>query len=179
MDGVNPFIGMPRRMCLEILEECDLTKIINSLSACEKLRCISLRLGDSKRVFTDYGKPVTYACVGPQVSRNSQTVLSHPPYMDALPDAHWQSLVWMMKCAERSFPMIADHSVVSHLHHVGILPDGYVRTNPLPQIPTKQSVPTNKDSLPGYFGIPIVIPTLRSLIGPAISKVRTPWLSFH
>ena len=62
---------------------------------------------------------------------------------------------------------------------VGILPDGYVRTNPLPQIPTRQSVPTNKDSLPGYFGIPIAIPTLRSLIGPAISKVRTPWLSFH
>ncbi len=37
MDGVNPFIRMPRRMCLEILEECDLTKINNSLSACEKL----------------------------------------------------------------------------------------------------------------------------------------------
>jgi hypothetical protein len=27
--------------------------------------------------------------------------------------------------------------------------------------------------------IPIVIPTLRNLIGPAMSKVRTPWLSFH
>jgi hypothetical protein len=37
--------------------------------------------------------------------------------MDALPDAHWRSLVWMIKCAERSFRMIADHSVVSHLHH--------------------------------------------------------------
>ncbi len=104
-------------MCLEILDECDLTKIINSLSACEKLRPIALRRGDSKRVFTDYGKPVTYACVGPQVSRNSQTVLSHPPYTDALPDAHWRSLVWMMKRAEGSFRMIADHTVVSHLHH--------------------------------------------------------------
>jgi hypothetical protein len=62
---------------------------------------------------------------------------------------------------------------------VGILPDEYVRTNPLPQIPTKQSVPTSKDSLPGYFRIPIVIPTLCSLIRPAMSKVRTPWLSFH
>ncbi len=89
MDGVNPFIRMPQRMCLEILKECDLTKIINSLSACEKLQRIALRRGDSKRVFTDYGKPVTYACVGPQVSRHSLTVLSHPPYMDALPDAHW------------------------------------------------------------------------------------------
>ncbi len=66
---------------------------------------------------------------------------------------------------------------------VGILPDGYVCTNPLPQIPTKQSTSTpattSKDSLTGYFGISIVIPTLRSLIGPAMSKVRTPWLSFH
>ena len=57
---------------------------------------------------------------------------------------------------------------------VGILPDGYVRTNPLPQIPTKQSIPPSKDSL-----IPIAIPTLRSLIGPAIDKVQIPWLSFH
>ncbi len=63
---------------------------------------------------------------------------------------------------------------------VGILPDGYVRTDPLPQIPTiKQSVPASRERLPGYFRIPIVIPTLRSLIGPAIGKVRTPWLSFH
>jgi hypothetical protein len=121
VDGVKPFIRMPRRMCLDILEECDLKKIINSLVACEKLRHISLRRGDSKRVFTDYGKPVTYACVGPQVSRNSQTVLDHPPFMDALPDVHWRSLVWMMKCAERCFRMIADHTVVSHLHHAKLV----------------------------------------------------------
>ena len=38
MDGVNPFIRMPRMMCLEIIEECDLNKNINSLSACENLR---------------------------------------------------------------------------------------------------------------------------------------------
>ena len=62
---------------------------------------------------------------------------------------------------------------------VGILPDGYVRTNPQPQIPTKQSVPPSKDSLLGYYRIPIAIPTLRSLVGPAIDKVRIPWLSFH
>ena len=61
---------------------------------------------------------------------------------------------------------------------VGILPDGYVRTNPLPQIPTKQSVPASRECLPGYFGIPIVIPTLHSLIRPTIGKVQTPWLSF-
>jgi hypothetical protein len=62
---------------------------------------------------------------------------------------------------------------------VGILPDGYVRTHPLPQIPTKQSVPASREHLPDYFGIPIVIPTLHSLIGPAKGKVQTPWLSFH
>jgi len=64
-------------------------------------------------------------------------------------------------------------------YYVGILPDGYIRTNPLPQIPTKQSVPPSKDSLLGYYGIPLAIPTLRSLIGPSIDKVRIPWLSFH
>ena len=89
IDGVNPFIRMPRRMSLEIIQECGLIKITKSLSACENLRRTALMRGDAKRVFTDYGKHVTYACVGPQVSRNSHTVLSHPPYMDALPDAHW------------------------------------------------------------------------------------------
>jgi hypothetical protein len=62
---------------------------------------------------------------------------------------------------------------------VGILPDGYIRTNPLPQITTRQSVPPSKDSLLGYYRIPIAIPTLRSLVGPTIDKVRIPWLSFH
>jgi hypothetical protein len=62
---------------------------------------------------------------------------------------------------------------------VGTLPDGYVRTNPLPQVPTRQSVPTTRKHLPGYFGLPIGIPTLGSIIGPAIARVRTPWLSFH
>jgi hypothetical protein len=66
-----------------------------------------------------------------------------------------------------------------HFPDVGILPEGYVRTNPLPQIPTKQNVPASRERLPGYFGIPTVIPMLRSLIGPAISKVQTPRLSCH
>ena len=71
----------------------------------------------------------------------------------------------------------------SHLllvvYFVGTLPDGSVRMNPLPQIPTKQSVPTKQERLPGYLGIPIGIPTLRSLIGPAIARMRKPWFSFH
>ncbi len=48
------------------------------------------------------------------------------------------------------------------VYFVGTLPDGYVRTNPLPQIPTMQSVPTTRERLPGYLGIPIGIPMLRS-----------------
>ncbi len=62
---------------------------------------------------------------------------------------------------------------------VGILPDGYQWTNPLPQIPTKQSVPTGREVLPGYFGLPIRIPTLCSLIGPAVGKAQIPWLPCH
>ena len=63
--------------------------------------------------------------------------------------------------------------------YIGILPDGCVRRDPLPQIPTTQSVPASRERLPGYFGIPIVIPTLCNLIGSATSKVQTPWISFH
>ncbi len=60
---------------------------------------------------------------------------------------------------------------------VGTLPDGYVRTNPLPQVPTKQSVQTNRICLPPYFGFPIVIPTLCRIVGPVIARARIPrWL---
>lgn len=38
IDGVHPFIRMPRRMSLSILDECGLSKISNSLTACENLR---------------------------------------------------------------------------------------------------------------------------------------------
>jgi hypothetical protein len=72
---------------------------------------------------------------------------------------------------------------VATLITVGILPDGHLHTNPLPQIPTKQNVPTSKECLPGYFGILMVIYTLRSRIRPALDKVRTPWfcclLDYH
>ncbi len=58
---------------------------------------------------------------------------------------------------------------------VGTLPEGYVRTNPLPQVPTKQSVPTSRIHLPPYFGLPIVIPMLPRIVGPAIARARIPW----
>jgi hypothetical protein len=58
---------------------------------------------------------------------------------------------------------------------VGTLPDGYHKLNPLPQVPTKQSVLTSKVCLPPYFGLPIGIPTLCKIIRPAIARARIPW----
>jgi hypothetical protein len=58
---------------------------------------------------------------------------------------------------------------------VGNLPDGYVRTNPLPQVLTKQSDQTSRICLPAYFGLPIVIPMLRRIVEPAIARARIPW----
>ncbi len=57
---------------------------------------------------------------------------------------------------------------------VGTLPDGHIRMYPLPQVPTKQSVPTRGKRLPTYFGIPLLIPTLCRAIGRAIARVQTP-----
>ncbi len=37
IDGVNPFIRMPRQMSLNIIQACGLSKITNSLMACENL----------------------------------------------------------------------------------------------------------------------------------------------
>jgi hypothetical protein len=58
---------------------------------------------------------------------------------------------------------------------VGTLPDGYVQTNLLPQVPTKQSVQTSRIRLPLYFGLLIVIPMLHRIVGPAIARARIPW----
>jgi hypothetical protein len=58
---------------------------------------------------------------------------------------------------------------------VGTLLDGYVRTNPLPQVPTKQSVQTSRIHIPPYFGLPVVIPTVHKIVGPAIARARIPW----
>ena len=116
-DDVPAFIRLPRQMSLDIIGEFDLEKILSSLTACENLRKTALSRGDASRVFTDYGKRVSYACVGPQPSRNSKTVRSHPPFMQALSKCHWQSLVWLMKRAEDSFRILGNHWVISHLVH--------------------------------------------------------------
>ncbi len=76
-----------------------------------------LRRGDKKRVFTDSGKSPSYACVGPQVSRNSQEVLDYPAFMNKLPLHHWRALLWLMRWAEEAYKEIADHQVISQIHH--------------------------------------------------------------
>ena len=96
--------------------KCGLGKIYKALNAGENLRTPLCR-SNKKRVFTDFGKPIRYACVGPQASRNSQTIHDHPSFMDELPTCHWESLLWLMRRAEESFKTIADHKVISHLHH--------------------------------------------------------------
>jgi hypothetical protein len=58
---------------------------------------------------------------------------------------------------------------------VGNLPDGYVRTNPLHQVLTKQSVQISRIRLQPYFVLPIVIPMLRRIVEPTIAIARIPW----
>jgi hypothetical protein len=57
---------------------------------------------------------------------------------------------------------------------VGTLPDGYIRTYPLPQVPTRQSVPTSEKRLFTYLELPVLIPALRRFIRPTIARVRIP-----
>jgi hypothetical protein len=144
LDGVYPFIRLPRKQSLGLIAECGLEKVTKALTACEMLRPTALCRGNASRVFSDYGKKVTYACVGPQPSRNSKTVLSHAPFTLALPDTHWRTLVWMMKRAERCFRFIAEHSVLSHLQQAKKL---------VPYKTFTANRPTQKSSLNAqYFG---------------------------
>ncbi len=86
IDGTSPFICLPRQVSLEIIYHVGLPAIYDALSHCKKLRRVALCRSDRGRVFTDYGKQhVTYACVGPQPLRISNTVLDNPPFVDALP----------------------------------------------------------------------------------------------
>jgi hypothetical protein len=58
-----------------------------------------------------------YTCVGNQVLRNGKQVLDHTPFQDNLKRYHWEALMWMMRCAELCFEMIADDQVGSHTCH--------------------------------------------------------------
>jgi len=79
-----------------------------ALNHCKKLRRLALCQSDGKRVFTDYGKQVTYTCVGPQPSRISNTILDSPSFVNALPQPQWEKLVWLMKL--KKFSSIVDKS---------------------------------------------------------------------
>ena len=117
MNGISPFIRLPCAISLDIISNIGLSQIYDALHECQVLHPVSLRRSDRKQIFTDHDKPVSYACVGPQPSRNSNIVRDYPPFMEGLPDKHWEKLVWMMKRAEISFRSFANHYVISHLHH--------------------------------------------------------------
>ena len=117
LNNALPFIRMPRSMSLNIIGKCRTKQIYNALEACEKMRKVSLVRSDRKRVFGDYGKPVTYTCAGVQVSRNSREILDFPPCMEKLPSQHWEALTWIMRRAEMCFQDLADHQVVSHMRN--------------------------------------------------------------
>ncbi len=77
IDGTSPFTRLPCKMSLEIISHVGLPAIYDALSHCANLRKVSLSQSSSKRVFTDYGEHVQYACVGPQPSRISNSVLDN------------------------------------------------------------------------------------------------------
>ena len=108
---------MPHAISLQIIGASGLNKIYSSLEACERLRKTSLIRSDKKQIFGDYGVPVRvrYTCAGVQVARRSKEVLNNAPYMDKLPRHHLKYLMQIMRCAERSFEVMADHQVISHL----------------------------------------------------------------
>ena len=117
LDGVRPFIRLPRNMSLNILRQNGMEKIFGALEECSKRKRTSLVRSDRKRIFGDYGERVMATCVGVQVSRNSQGVRDCAPYMDDFPQHHWRVLMSLMRCAEYAFEAIADHQVISHVHH--------------------------------------------------------------
>ena len=119
VDGVRPFIRLPRKMSLNILRQNGMEKIFSALEECSKMKRTSLVRSDRKRIFGDYGERVMATCAGVQVSRNSQGVLDCAPFMEMenFPQHHWRVLMRLMRCAEYCFEAIADHQVISHVYH--------------------------------------------------------------
>ena len=95
VDGVRPFIRLPRQMSLNILRQNGMEKIFSALEECSMKRA-SLVRSDRKRIFGDYGERVMATCAGVQVSRNSQGVLNCAPFMEKLPQHHWRVLMSLM-----------------------------------------------------------------------------------
>ncbi len=93
VDGVRPFIRLPRQMSLNILRQNGMEKIFSALEECSKMKRTSLERSDRKRIFGDYGEQVMAICAGVQVSRNSWEVLKYAPFMEKLPPHHWRVLM--------------------------------------------------------------------------------------
>ena len=96
VDGALPFIRMPRQQSLGGIGQISMKEIFCALEECEKLKKTSVRRGDNKRIFGDYGKCVMYTCAGVQVSRNSTEVLNCNSFMEKLPECHWTVLMKLM-----------------------------------------------------------------------------------
>jgi Fe2+ or Zn2+ uptake regulation protein len=56
---------LPHGISLEIISHVGLPTIYDALRHWEQLRLVALLRSDQKCIFTDHGKHVTYACVGP------------------------------------------------------------------------------------------------------------------
>jgi hypothetical protein len=121
VDGVRPFIRLPRQMALKILRQNGMEKIFRALEECSKMKRTLLVRSDRKCIFGDYGERVMATCAGVQVSRNSQGVLDCAPFMENFPQHHWRVLMRLMRCAEYSFEAIADHQVISHVYRICFL----------------------------------------------------------
>ncbi len=96
--------------------------------------------------------------------------------------AYWQMVkqcISMLHKKASGAVLAARCEANAHVRVVGTLPDEYVRTHPLPQVPTKQSDPITGKHLSPYYRIPILITTLHSLIGPTIARDRIPQWSTH
>ena len=117
VDGVLPFIKMPRGYALAIYGKLTVNDIVSTLEECEMLKKTSLVRGDRKRIFGDYGQPIKYTSVGVHVSRNSSEVLDCNSFLHNLPEKQWTILMKLMRKAEDCFECFADGAVISHIHH--------------------------------------------------------------
>ncbi len=83
VNGVLPFIKIPRDYALSITEEVTVNDIVDTLEECERQKTSLIR-SQCKRIFGGYGQPVMYTSVGVQVSRNSSEVLNCNSFLQKL-----------------------------------------------------------------------------------------------
>jgi hypothetical protein len=130
VDGVLPFIKMPRDCALAITEKVTINDIVATLEVCERLNKTPLIRGERKRIFGDYRQPVMYTSVGVQVSRNTSEVLTCNSFLQNLPKKQWSILMKLMRKAEDCFERLADSEVLSHIDHARVLVPFKTMTSP-------------------------------------------------